>query len=150
MNLKERLKEAKHTNRARRTCVLRNAFVSLVFATFSLSSQAQTATCIIDQFNPAGTGGNSYSGGQIGNVWGNWFGSAFQSLVWDSANDASNNPSSGSMKITASFNGSNGTNQFEVYNGLNGITFALNGLQYTNFQCDVRFDPSSAKATRCV
>jgi len=147
MNLKERLKEAKHTNRARRTCVLRNAFVSLVFATFSLSSQAQTATCIIDQFNPAGTGGNSYSGGQIGNVWGNWFGSAFQSLVWDSANDASNNPSSGSMKITASFNGSNGTNQFEVYNGLNGITFALNGLQYTNFQCDVRFDPSSAKAT---
>src|ERR1039457_350702 len=142
MNLKERLKEAKHTNRARRTCVLRNAFVSLVFAAFSLSSQAQTATCIIDQFNPAGTGGNSYSGGQIGNVWGNWFGSAFQSLTWDSTSDASNNPSSGSMKITASFNGSNGTNQFEVYNGMNGITPPLNGFQYTNFQCDVRFENS--------
>jgi len=121
--------------------------IGLMVAILGVNGQAQTTTCIVDQFNPAGTGGNSYSGGQIGNVWGNWFGSAVQSLVWDSANDASNNPSSGSMKITAYFNGSNGTNQFEVYNGMNGITPPLNGFQYTNFQCDVRFDPGSAKAT---
>jgi O-glycosyl hydrolase len=119
----------------------------LLVALSGVNGQAQTTTYIVDQFNPAGTGGNSYSGGQIGNVWGNWFGNSFQSLVWDSANDASNNPNSGSMKITASFNGSGSSNQFEVYNGLNGITPALNGLQYTNFQCDVRFDSSSAKAT---
>jgi len=72
-----------------------------------------------------------------------WFGGAFQSLVWDSASAAGNNPSSGSMKITANFNG--GNNQFEIYNGPDGITPALNGLQYTNFQCDVRFDPVPAR-----
>jgi glucuronoarabinoxylan endo-1,4-beta-xylanase len=136
MNLKQRLKEAK---RARITRGLRNAFVSLVLAAFSLSSQAQTTTCVVDQFDPSGTGGNSYVGGQIGNVWGNWFGDAFQSVVWDSASDASNNPASGSMKITANFG-----DQYEVYDGFNGINPSLFGLQYTNFQCDVRFDPSSA------
>jgi len=142
MNLKERVKEAK---RASRTGVFRSAFATLLLVAFSASSQAQTTTYIVDQFNPSGTGGNSYSGGQIGNVWGNWFGSAFQSLVWDSANDASNNPSSGSMKITANFNGQGSIpNQFEVYDGFNGITPALNGLQYTNFQCDVRFAKGSA------
>jgi glucuronoarabinoxylan endo-1,4-beta-xylanase len=136
MNLKERLKDAK---RAGRTRVFRNAFVSLVLAAFNLSSQAQTTTCIVDQFDPSGTGGNSYAGGHIGNVWGNWFGDAFQSLVWDSASDANTNSGSGSMKITAIFG-----DQFEVYNGFNGITPALNGLQYTNFQCDVRFAKGSA------
>jgi glucuronoarabinoxylan endo-1,4-beta-xylanase len=141
MKLKERLKVAK---RARTTRVLRNTFVSLVLAAFSVSSQAQTTTCIIDQFDPSGTGGNSYAGGQIGNVWGNWFGDAFQSLVWDSANDASNNPNSGSMKITANFNGQGSIpNQFEVYD-FNGIYPPVNGLQYTNFQCDVRFAQGSA------
>ena len=127
--------------------VLKGLVASLLLAVFGLSSQAQTTIYIVDQFNPAGTGGNSYSGGQIGNVWGNWFGGAFQSLVWDSTSDANTNSSSGSMKITASFNGSNGTNQFEVYDGMNGITPPLNGLQYTNFQCDVRFGPGSAMAT---
>jgi glucuronoarabinoxylan endo-1,4-beta-xylanase len=43
---------------------------------------------IIDQFNPAGTGGNSYSGGQIGNVWGNWFGASWVANSWDSSSDA--------------------------------------------------------------
>jgi O-glycosyl hydrolase len=137
MILKERVKDAK---RASRTRVLINAFVLLVFVAFSASSQAQTTTCIVDQFNPSGTGGNNYAGGQIGNVWGNWFGGAFQSLVWDSASDANTNPASGSMKITANFG-----DQFEVYNGFNGINPPLNGLLYTYFQCDVRFDPSSAK-----
>jgi glucuronoarabinoxylan endo-1,4-beta-xylanase len=142
MNLKERVKDAKHSMKTR---VLRNAIVLSVLVALSVSSQAQTTTYIVDQFNPSGTGGYSYSGGQIGNVWGNWFGSAFQSLVWDSANDASNNPSSGSMKITANFNGQGSIpNQFEVYDGFNGITPALNGLQYTNFQCDVRFAKGSA------
>ena len=117
----------------------------LVAGIWGVNCQAQTTTYIVDQFDPAGTGGNSYAGGKIGNVWGNWFGTAFQSLVWDSANDASNNPNSGSMKITANFSSAN--NQFEVYDGMNGITPALNGLQYTNFQCDVRFDPSSATVT---
>jgi glucuronoarabinoxylan endo-1,4-beta-xylanase len=90
---------------------------------------------------PQEPAGNSYAGGQIGNVWGNWFGGAFQSLTWDSTSDANTNAGSGSMKITANFG-----DQFEVYNGFNGIVPPLNGLQYTNFQCDVRFAKGSATA----
>jgi len=139
MNLNKRLNDAK---RAGRTRVLRNAFVSLMLAAFSVSSLAQTTTYIVDQFDPSGTGGNSYAGGHIGNVWGNWFGGAFQSLVWDSASDANTNPASGSMKITANFPVS--TDQFEVWDGLSAINPGLNGLQFTNFQCDVRFAAGSA------
>jgi glucuronoarabinoxylan endo-1,4-beta-xylanase len=115
----------------------------LALLNFINSGQAVGAKTVfvIDQFNPSGLGNNSYSGGRIGDVWVNWFGSAFQSLVWDSTSDASNNPASGSMEITADFNGTN--KQFEVYD-FNGIYPPVNGLQYTNFQCDVRFGPGSA------
>ncbi|MGA2174570.1 MAG: hypothetical protein ABSH38_06270 [Verrucomicrobiota bacterium] len=107
------------------------------------TARAQTVF-MVDAFNPSGVGGNNYASGQITNVWGNWFGNAFQSLAWDSASDANNNAASGSMKITANFNGA--SNQFEVYD-FNGIYPPVNGVQYTNFQCDVRFDPSSATVT---
>ncbi len=107
-------------------------------------ARAQTVF-VVDQFNPSGVGANNYASGQITNVWGNWFGDAFQSLVWDSTSDASNNPASGSMKITANFNGSGSIpNQFAVFDGYNGISPPLNGLIYTNFGCDVRFAPGSA------
>ncbi len=54
----------------------------------NLAFVGPTSRYIIDQFNPAGSGGNSYSGGQIGNIWGNWFGAAWVANVWDSTNDA--------------------------------------------------------------
>ncbi|HTR43706.1 MAG TPA: hypothetical protein VMH87_19005, partial [Pseudomonadales bacterium] len=82
-------------------------------------------TNVVDQFNPSGVNDFNYSGGQINKVWTNWFGTAFQSLVWDSTMDAGGNPNSGSMKITANFSGS--ANQFEVYNGFNGINPPVNG-----------------------
>jgi glucuronoarabinoxylan endo-1,4-beta-xylanase len=116
--------------------------VSLLFG-LSISIGKSQTTNVIDQFNPSGANGFSYSGGQINSVWTNWFGTAFQSLVWDSTMDANGNAGSGSMKITAVFNNPN-SNQFEVYDGFNGINPPVNGLLYTNFQCDVRFDPSSA------
>ena len=53
--------------------------------------------------------------------------------------------SSGSLRITNYF--TSGNNQFEVYNGLNGFSPALNGALYTNFQCDVRFAAGSATQT---
>jgi glucuronoarabinoxylan endo-1,4-beta-xylanase len=141
MNLQVRVKDAKHSMKTR---VLRNAIVLSVLVALSVASQAQTTTYIVDQFNPSGTGGYSYSGGQIGNVWGNWFGDAFQSLVWDSASDANTNASSGSMKISLNFNGQGSIpNQFTVYD-FNGFSPPVNGLQYTNFQCDVRFAKGSA------
>ncbi|MGA3285567.1 MAG: glycoside hydrolase, partial [Verrucomicrobiota bacterium] len=106
------------------------------------------STLIIDQFHPTNNpyaGANSYAAGQITNVWGNWFGGAFSNIVWDSASDANDYPTSGSMKITANFSG--GNDQFEVYDGFSGVSPPLNGLQYTNFQCDVRFAPGSATVT---
>src|SRR5579862_6370152 len=108
---------------------------SLGLALFVSNGRSQI-TNVVDQFNPSGANGFSYSGGQIGQVWANWFGSAFQSLAWDSTSDANSNAASGSMKITANFSGS--ANQFEVYDGFNGVNPPANGTLYTNFQCDVR------------
>jgi glucuronoarabinoxylan endo-1,4-beta-xylanase len=126
--------------------VFRTFFVALLLMS-RLPASAQLVYWV-DQFDPAGTSGYSYSSGQITNVWGNWFGNAFQSLSWDPSNDASNNPASGSLKINLNFNNSGGIpNQFEVFNGFNAITPTLNGLQCTNFQCDVRFAPGSATVT---
>jgi glucuronoarabinoxylan endo-1,4-beta-xylanase len=119
---------------------------TLVTLTLAFSGAAQTLTNVIDGFDPAGTKGNSYSNGLINNIWMNWFGSAFTSLNWDSNSDAGLNPASGSMKISANFNGIN-SNQFEVYDGLTGITPPVSAGLYTNFQCDLRFDPSSATVT---
>ena len=113
-------------------------------ALYSCNCHSQ-ATNIIDQFNPLGANGFSYSGGQIGDLWTNWFGSAFQSLAWDSTMDANSNANSGSMKITADFNGS--ANQFEVYDGFNGINPPVDGLLYTDFQCEVEFAAGSATTT---
>jgi glucuronoarabinoxylan endo-1,4-beta-xylanase len=121
--------------------IVSGILASLVFALFVSNGRSQI-TNVVDQFNPSGANGFSYSGGQIGQVWANWFGSAFQSLAWDSTSDANSNAASGSMKITANFSGS--ANQFEVYDGFNGVNPPANGTLYTNFQCDVRFAAGSA------
>ncbi len=115
-------------------------FTLLVFSLVSIG-RSQT-TNIVDQFNPSGADGFNYSGGQIEGLWTNWFGTAFQSLVWDPLNDANSNAASGSMEITADFTSSG--NQFEVYDGFNGVNPPINGPLYTNFQCDVRFAAGSA------
>ena len=117
-------------------------FFNLALLLFPLAAGAQTVTNVIDRFDPAGIGANNYSTGQITNLWSNWFGSAFQSLAWDAAMDADTNASSGALKITANFGGA--ANQFEVFNGFNGISPGLNAIQFTNFQCDVRFAAGSA------
>jgi hypothetical protein len=123
----------------------------------SSTNNAQLLTYVVDNFAPAGVSSSNpsnfnyyqsnyvYSSGQITNVYGNWFGGAFQSLAWDSTADASNNINSGALKINANFSPAN--NQFLVWNqGSPNNFFALNidGMVYTNFQCDVRFAPGSA------
>jgi len=50
------------------------------------------------------------------------------------------------MKITANFNGGDGNSQWAVYD-FNGTYPPVNGLQYTNFECDVRFAAGSATTT---
>lgn len=127
-----------------KACSLPGTVLFTLFLMCGLPVSAQIVYPV-DGFDPSGTGGYSYSGGQIGNVWTNWFGSAFQSLSWDPNSDAGNNPVSGSMKINLNFNGSGSVpNQFEVYDGFDGILPAINGLQFTNFQCDIRFAQGSA------
>ncbi len=138
-----------HVNLNRLTKVL-FVFPTIFIASLLMGRLPASAQMVywVDQFDPSGTSGYSYSSGQITSVWGNWFGDAFQSLSWDPSNDASNNPASGALKINLNFNNSGGIpNQFEVFNGFNAITPTLNGLQYTNFQCDVRFAPGSATIT---
>jgi hypothetical protein len=132
---------------------------ALLVATFASHAQQ---TFIVDDFVPAGVGPanptnydnypwtTSYSSGQISNVWWNWFGGAFSNLVWDSTVDASNNPSSGSMKITANFTSNPGASIYSQWvvwddgNTNNYFSLNLSGLTYTNFQCDVKFAPGSA------
>ena len=54
----------------------------------NLAFVGPTNKYVVDQFNPAGIGGNSYSGGSLANVWGNWFGASWVANTWDSTNDA--------------------------------------------------------------
>src|SRR5262245_5878607 len=108
-----------------------------IFSTgmLAMTAQGQTTTnFIINNFDTSA----EVEGPPI--VWSNWFGGAFQSVFWDT-NDASANPNSGSMLITATFSGP--SQQFMVYNYNNGINPAIDGHQVTNFQCDIRFDASS-------
>jgi glucuronoarabinoxylan endo-1,4-beta-xylanase len=98
---------------------------------------AQTVTNVIDTFDT-----NSYPNNSITNKWSNWFGGAFVSLSLDPALDANTNAASGSLKIVANF--PTNTDQFEVWNGISGFNPAVNGFQFTNFQCDVRFAAGSA------
>jgi len=132
--------------------------LALLVATFASHAQI----IIVDDFTPGGVGpGNptnhdyyawpqSYSGGQISNVWWNWFGPAFVNAQWDPTMDANSNLNSGSLKITANFTSDPDTSTYSQwvvwdagtsnnYYGLN-----LSGLTYSNFQCDVRFAPGSA------
>ena len=110
-------------------------FGSLIFLSV-LGGRSQTVTNVIDSFDT-----NAYPNGTITNRWSNWFGAAFQSLALDAGSDAQGNPASGSLKIAANFPA---YNQFTVWDGLNSISPGLNGVQFTNFQCDVRFAAGSA------
>ena len=84
-----------------------------------------------------------------GPPWQNWFGQAFAGLAWDPASDASNSPTSGSLRISAQFPvavppGACCGPQYVVMNGSTGINPPLDGTLLNRFECDVRFDPASA------
>jgi hypothetical protein len=117
----------------------------------ALAARAQTQNYVVDDFAPAGVGpanptnydyypsAQNYQNGQIDAVWWNWFGGAFVTNQWDATSDASNNPSSGSLKITLNWSSAN--SQFVLWDqGTNNNYFALglNATTFTNFQCDIR------------
>ena len=116
---------------------MKRFFGGLIWMLSLVAGPGQTVTNVVDAFNTV-----SYPNGSITNVWSNWFGGAFQSLSLDPASDANGNPASGSLKIVANFPVN--TDQFTVWDGLNGISPPLNGIQFTKLQCDVRFAAGSA------
>jgi hypothetical protein len=118
---------------------------------------ATTTTFIVDDFSTNGVGpqnptnhdyytsSNNYSGGQITNVWWNWFGSAFSNTTYAAGISPSYAPSQGSLALQANWTGT-ANQQFQVWNqGVTNNFYALNisGLTYTNFQCDVMYAPGS-------
>ena len=111
--------------------------VFLALLLLANAGKAQLVTNIIDRFDT-----NSYPNNSITNKWSNWFGGSFQSLSLDATMDANSNAASGSLKIVANF--PTNTDQFEVWNGINGFSPPINGFQFANFQCDVRFAVGSA------
>ena len=113
--------------------------VMVVYALLAgLIAGAQTVTNVIDAFNT-----NSYPNNAITNRWSYWFGNAFQSLSLDRTSDANTNATSGSLKIALNFPGT-ANEQFTVWDGITAITPTLNGIQFTNLQCDIRFGSGSA------
>jgi hypothetical protein len=108
----------------------------------ALSSRAQT-TYVVNNFDSAAEVTNN-----AGYPWINWFGTAYSTNVWDPS-DASGNTNSGSLKIVAVFPDAGVGGQFgpqfvvmDNYGGLNPPG-GYDGFQITNFQCDIRFDPTS-------
>jgi hypothetical protein len=135
--------------------ILNNVFLSQSAFGAGIST---TTTFIVDDFSTNGVGpqnptnhdyytsSNNYTGGQITNVWWNWFGSAFNNTVYAPGISPSYAPSQGSLAIQVNWPGTGGE-QFQVWNqGVTNNFYALNisALTYTNFQCDVMFAPGSA------
>jgi hypothetical protein len=119
-------------------------FLAAAFAAASLalacaSSQAQTTNLMLYNFNT-----DQVSSSPYGTSWGNWFGGYLQSVVWDSSNDANNNPNSGSMEVTINCTGSD---QLCMFDGGSPSYGPVNLTIFTNLSFDVRYDASSAIRT---
>jgi hypothetical protein len=119
---------------------------------FAICSSFAQSSYLVNAFNTANEVTNNN-----GQVWQNWFGTAFYQVLWDSS-DASNNLSSGSIQVQAFFpdSGIGGCcgPQFLAMDGYSGISPALVGnggdptvAQATNVEFDVRFDTTSVYNT---
>ena len=128
----------------------------------SAPSTNGTIQYIVDDFVPNGvTNGNptnydyyeadtnntAYSNGNITNVWGNWFGDGSTTATWDGTTDAQGNAASGSMIVGMNCNQNNQLEMWDQGSGNNFEALNVNGFIYSNFECDVKFDPTSALQT---
>jgi hypothetical protein len=123
-----------------------------------IASAPAQVPVLINAFDTADEVADTAHGGA--NAWGNWYGTAFYQVLWD-ASDASNNPSSGSLKIEAYYPdsgiGGNYGPQFLAQNGYGGINPPLIGnggpptaALATNLEFDIRFDPDSLYVTNAA
>jgi hypothetical protein len=119
----------------------------LVLASSSVISHAQTTNWMVYNFNTnqvAENGGFAFGGAYQG--WGNWFGGVFNSANWDSTVDASNNVSSGSMKVQIT---PNGGDQYVLFDGFFTYSADMYNI-FTNLSFDIRYDASSAIRTNAT
>ena len=102
---------------------------------------------------------HDYSLGDITSVWlAPWFGNGSPVLSWNGSVDANGDTNSGSLQMQFTWNGltgDGGYQQWVLYHGFSQNTFVpvpggtvgIGFPQYTNVECDVRFDASSAGVT---
>jgi hypothetical protein len=109
------------------------ALAILALSLSNMSGIAQTTNYVVYNFNTD----------QVAGTWGNFYGGALQSALWDSTVDASNNPSSGSMKVVVDYN----HNELTLWDGPNAYYTADITTTFTNLSFDIRFDISSAVRT---
>ena len=96
-------------------------------------SWGQTTSYVVDRYDDP----NEVS------AWSHWWGSPAWTLDYDSTVDAGGGTTSGSMKVTVSFDAVAYPldNQFSFVRGLNGQTISL--AAFANLAMDVKWDPSS-------
>jgi len=124
-----------------------------VTVSFTTGNPDPFTNIVIDAFNPAGYNGYSYSGGQLIDVWTNWFGAAWVTNEWNSTNDA--NPlTDGSIRVTATWPNTTPAAQFMEYNQKlvhpftgNGSPDMDGGLNLREFGADVFYDSDSTVVT---
>jgi hypothetical protein len=96
-----------------------------------------------------------YSQGDISSVWSEWFGNGITSVSFDpNMNVSGNTNTHGAMALAMTWNAAtDGYQQFVLWQGNGTYTYVPGGTvgigypQYTNLECDVMFDPSSAGTT---
>jgi hypothetical protein len=136
----------------------------------TLSTPPIQTTYIVDDFatngvsptNPTNhdfyaNGAFDYSLGDITSVWSEWFGNGTPAFSWAPNADAHGDTNSGAMAIQFTWGGfpTDGFQQWVAYHGFGQNTFVpvpggsvgIGFPQYTNVECDVRFDASSVNVT---
>ena len=134
-------------------------------------SGAQTQIAyIVDDFSTNGVGPTNptnddyfataynYANGEIASVWTEWYGNGNLVASFDPNVDASGNTNtSGAMALQFTWNAAtDGYQQWLLWHGNSGTYLPIPGgsgtvgigyPQYTNLECDVKFDPSSLSCT---
>jgi hypothetical protein len=138
----------------------------------TLGTPPTQITYTVDDFNTNGVGPTNptnddwfptaygYAAGEIDSVWSEWFGNggpggtSLGISFAPNVNVSGNTNSNGAMAFNMTWDAaSDGYQQFVVFQSGYGTLYAPGGTvgigypQYTNIECDVMFDPSSAGTT---
>jgi hypothetical protein len=105
----------------------------------SSTVQAQLTNRVLYSFDTDQVTASPYN-----SAWGNWFGSVFQGVTWDPANDSSNNAASGALMLSLNFPGGN---QYVLWDGAGPNYAPLDLGTWTNLSFDIRYDASSVIRT---